>query len=57
MSDMSDIERAIFAAAYVDALRSVFDGRPMAERVKLAENEAEYIVACFRKHRAEASRE
>lgn len=47
---MTDLERAVFAAAYVDALRSIFEGKPMAERVKLAENEAEYVVAMYRRH-------
>lgn len=48
---MNELERAIFAAAYVDALRSIYDDKPMSQRVRHAESEAEYVVASFRKHR------
>ena len=48
---VSNIESAIFAAAYVDALRNIYEGKPMDERVKLSENEARYVVAAYRKYK------
>lgn len=48
---MSELERAIFSAAYVDALRNIHEGAPMPERVKFSEDEANYVVEMFRKHR------
>jgi len=42
--DMTPIEVAIYGAAYVDALRNIFEGVTMPERVRQAEKEAQYVV-------------
>lgn len=52
---MTDIERAIFAAAYVDALRNIYDGKPMRERVKHAQAEADLVIAMYRQHAVECA--
>lgn len=46
---MSTLEESIYAAAYVDALRSIFVDIPERDRVKRAAVEAARVVEMHRK--------
>jgi hypothetical protein len=46
--EMNAIEQAVYAAAFVDAFRVMFEGRPLEERTRLAKAEAAFMIQCFR---------
>lgn len=50
-SRLTPIETAIYAAAYVDAFRSIHEQLSAPDRVRRSEEEAEYVLAMYRRHR------
>lgn len=51
---MTTFEDAIFAAAFVDALRNIYEGLPLRERVQQSEREATLVVEAWREHAVNA---
>jgi hypothetical protein len=49
-------EDAIFAAAFVDALRNIYEGIPMPERILQSEREAAMVLEMWRKYSSEGQR-
>jgi hypothetical protein len=47
-----DLDRAIYAAAFVDAFRSVFDDQSIDKRAAMSVREAEFIVEAHRRARS-----
>lgn len=45
------LEEAIYAAAFVDALRNIYESVAMPERIRQSEREAEMVLEMWRKYR------
>lgn len=46
--EMTPIEQAVYAAAFVDAFREMFAEHPTEDRTRYSKVEAAFVLKCFR---------